>query len=393
MTFDVAIVGAGPAGAWAAYCLARRGARVVVFDPSHPREKPCGGGVTGRALELVAPALGAPLPHVAVRVARFETDGIAAAVPLPAHGLAPESALVVASRRAFDGALVNAAEHAGATLIAERAREVEVGAAGVTIRIRGGSWRAGWLIGADGANSLVRRTVGRPFSRAQLSLAAGYYAHGTSSAAIALRFESDPPGYLWSFPRPDHLAVGVCAQADTSGSGPLRRTVAAWLQHSGVVSGINHDVRLEPYAWPIPSLGPRDFAQERPAGPRWLLVGDAAGLVDPITREGISFALQSAAVCATAIETGDSAFYEAFLHSALYPELEHAARLKATFFQPWFTRLMVRAIESSAAVREVAADLVAGRQPYRGLRRRLLETFELGLAGRLLAQALAARRV
>src|SRR4051812_14711014 len=69
---DVAIVGAGPAGARAAYLLARRGARVTLFDGSHPREKPCGGGVTGRALALVSDAVNpAAFPNTVVRSARF----------------------------------------------------------------------------------------------------------------------------------------------------------------------------------------------------------------------------------------------------------------------------------------------------------------------------------
>src|SRR5947199_9754865 len=82
---DVAIVGAGPAGAWAAYSVARRGARVTIFDASHPREKPCGGGVTGRALALVAGAIGGvPLPASAIRHARFVDSAArrSAVVPL-----------------------------------------------------------------------------------------------------------------------------------------------------------------------------------------------------------------------------------------------------------------------------------------------------------------------
>src|ERR1051326_9209912 len=72
MRDDVAIVGAGPAGAWAACRLARCGARVAIFDPSHPREKACGGGVTGRALALVGDALGSDsFPRTIVRAARF----------------------------------------------------------------------------------------------------------------------------------------------------------------------------------------------------------------------------------------------------------------------------------------------------------------------------------
>ena len=82
---DVAVVGAGPAGAWAAYTLARRGARVTIFDASHPREKPCGGGVTGRALAIVAEAI-APqrLESTIIRRARFVDSqrGESVAVPL-----------------------------------------------------------------------------------------------------------------------------------------------------------------------------------------------------------------------------------------------------------------------------------------------------------------------
>src|SRR6185295_5113512 len=84
---DVAVVGAGPAGAWAAYTLARLGARVTLFDPSHPREKPCGGGVTGRALALVADALNGDVPQTVIRRARFiDTGGGDATIDLePDH--------------------------------------------------------------------------------------------------------------------------------------------------------------------------------------------------------------------------------------------------------------------------------------------------------------------
>src|SRR5882762_4464063 len=104
MIAEVAIVGAGPAGARAAYVLARRGARVTIFDASHPREKPCGGGVTGRALALVADALEeTSLPASTIRRARFldSAAGRSAVVPLdtvPLTGTKQTPALVVATR-------------------------------------------------------------------------------------------------------------------------------------------------------------------------------------------------------------------------------------------------------------------------------------------------------
>src|SRR6478672_7224153 len=102
---DVAVIGAGPAGAWAAWRLARGGAKVTILDHSHPREKPCGGGLTGRAAAIVQPAVDlAALPHVSVTAALFEHDAQRAAVPLADHAGRP--ALAIASRRELDGALL-----------------------------------------------------------------------------------------------------------------------------------------------------------------------------------------------------------------------------------------------------------------------------------------------
>jgi geranylgeranyl reductase family protein len=381
---DVAIVGAGPAGAWAAWRLARAGARVRLFDPSHPREKPCGGGVTGRALTLVADALeAAALPAVAVDRARFE-DPRTGAVDVPLEGSRPgtPAALLIVDRTRFDGALLEAACRAGAEHVAERVIDVAADGRATLRTDRGHAFAAGWVIGADGANSLVRRRLHRPFRRDQLSIAAGVFAHGATSREVVVRFVANPAGYIWSFPRPDHLAIGICAQADSAATASLRRILDEWLDASGLARG----ARLQPYAWPIPSLGARDLALERPAGPRHLLVGDAAGLVDPITREGIFFALLSARLASDALVAGGdpAARYLAGLRGHIYPELARAARLKRGFFRGRFTALLVDALRTSPPVRRVMADLVAGTQPYATLRRRLLRTFEIRLAWQLL---------
>ena len=241
------------------------------------------------------------------------------------------------------------------------------------------------MIGADGANSLVRRRVATPFRRDQLSIATGFFAHGVTSDEIVIELTSDPPGYIWSFPRPTHLAIGICAQADAGVTAEaLRARTARWIAATRIADG----ARLEPYAWPIPSLSASDFDAVALAGPRWALAGDAAGLVDPITREGIYFALASGQWIADALAAGDDArVYASRVRDEAVSELARAARLKAGFFRPAFTGLMIRALQQSPAIRAVMADLVAGRQPYASLKWRLLRTLEWRLALSALARS------
>ena len=399
MPIDVAIVGAGPAGARAAYVLARRGARVTMFDGSHPREKPCGGGVTGRALALVADAVDSgAFPRTVIRSARFThlRGSAASAAQAGATPGRPESmeavvplqadALVVASRAAFDAALLAAAERAGATLVRVRVSDVSADSGGGVLLTAadGGRHRASFVIGADGANSLVRRRLATPFRRDQLSIATGFFAHGVCSDEIVLELTPEPPGYIWSFPRPGHLAVGICAQADAGiGASALRDRTRDWMARTRIAEG----AALEPYSWPIPSLSARDYDALALTGPGWALAGDAAGLVDPITREGIFFAVASGEWIADALSGGDpAAAYTARVRDEAIAELARAARLKAGFFRPAFTGLMMRALMESAAVRAVMADLVAGTQSYKTLKWRLLKTLELGLAWRALTR-------
>src|SRR6185503_7437537 len=226
----------------------------------------------------------------------------AASATVPLDGGPLTEALVVASRAEFDGAIVAAATRAGAALVTARVTNIEIERRGFRLHTADGKVeRAAWVIGADGASSLVRRRLARPFRRDQLSIATGFFARGTSSDEIVLELVGDPPGYIWSFPRPDHLAIGICAEADAGWTaGALRARVAEWIRATGLAP----NARLEPYSWPIPSLSARDFETLDVAGHGWLLVGDAAGLVDPITREGIFFALQSGAFAAETLVSG-----------------------------------------------------------------------------------------
>jgi geranylgeranyl reductase family protein len=389
----IAIIGAGPAGAMAAVRLARAGASVTLFDPSHPREKPCGGGLTGRALALVSDVIDIhSLPAVVAKSASVEGLERTAHVALIDCGATPGSSLLVLSRAIFDRALADAALAAGARLLPEKA--VDVGQRGNRMIVRTGRGDYGFdqVLGADGVNSVVRRKLARPFARAQLSLAAGFFVHGSTASSIAVKPMSARSGYLWSFPRTDHIAVGVCAAAaHHATSGDLRAQSAAWIEQHG----LDRDTRLTPYAWPIPSIGHQARREITLGDTGWMLIGDAAGLVDPLTREGIYYALLSGqwaadAIVATASPDAASRYAEKVLCD-VHPELARAARLSRLFFAPAFSTLLVRALDDSAGIRDVFVDLVGGLQPYRGLRRRLLATRQWGLAATAIRMLLRRR--
>jgi geranylgeranyl reductase family protein len=386
--FDAVVAGAGPAGAMAARDLARAGARVALVDASHPREKPCGGGVTGRALELVGhtPEVG---DGQVIDAVTFEAGGRQARVTLPDRDY-----LRVFSREAFDAALLGQAVDAGATHLPFRVSSMVRDSGGWTIVVNGESISAPWLLGADGPAGVVRKQVFRPFERRQLSIAAGSYVDGIDTSEIVIGFVDRPRGYLWSFPRPGHLAVGTCAQANDTTTAEMHAVTDRWLDQYALTrrSSTGDGPARRRYAWPIPSLEAKDVDAEQPAGDGWMLLGDAAGLVDPITREGIFFALRSGMLAASSLTSGSPArAYADAVRDELHDELRRAARLKAGFFRPRFTSMLIDALNQSAGIRGVMLDLVAGRQPYRGLKRRLLGTMEFGLAARALVGPYLAR--
>ena len=376
-SFDAVVAGAGPAGAVAARDLARLGARVALIDGSHPREKPCGGGVTGRALELVgaSPAEG-PAGGQVIDAVTFEAGGRTARVPLP-----DGEYLRVFPRETFDKALLQQAVAGGATYIPHRVSALTRAADRWRVTAGGTSISAPWLLGADGPAGMVRKQVFRPFERRQLSIAAGSYVDGVETSEIVIGFVDRPSGYLWSFPRAGHLAVGTCAQANETTTAEMHAITDRWLDRYPLAAGHTR----ERYAWPIPSLESRDVEAEQPAGDGWMLLGDAAGLVDPITREGIFFALRSGMLAAAALgAAAPQRTYADAVRDELHDELRRAARLKAGFYRPRFTKLLIDALNQSASIREVMLNLVAGRQPYRGLKRRLLGTLEVGLMWKVL---------
>jgi geranylgeranyl reductase family protein len=280
-SYDAIVVGAGPAGSLAAYRLASAGATVLLLDRARfPRDKPCGGGVTIRALKELPFAID---PVVEGVVDRFELR------LRHRHSFsrrAPAPLALMTQRRRLDAYLVERAVAAGAEfrdgVRVSRVAQGEVG--GDSARV---------VIGADGANGVTARSLGLATDREHGVALEGNLANGVVDSEryarrLVLEFGTVPGGYGWVFPKGDHVNLGVGGWED---EGPRLREHLARLC---AVHGVDPAALTEVRGHRLPLRRPGSALAEG----RVALVGDAAGLVDPLSGDGMYEAFLSANLAA-----------------------------------------------------------------------------------------------
>jgi geranylgeranyl reductase family protein len=318
---DVLIAGAGPAGSALAAALARRGASVLLVEAAtHPRPKACAEYASPRIAEELA-RLGAPVgwTDAAVRLRGIDMHAGGRSVPIryaDAHGRRDAWGV---DRRTFDAMLAGHAVRAGAEL-RERTRLVGLVIDGS--RVRGVTLRdqltgreevvsAGWTVGADGTRSSVSRLVGvdRPV---RFPRRLGLVAHYAGATGLTDHGEMHVGNgyYVGLAPTPGgELNVGMALPMDGHGRSARWRFDDAIAGLPAVARHLEGSSRLTP----IRGAAPIGHRVSSPAGPGWLLVGDAAGFVDPFSGEGIHRALRSARAASDAILSGGdvTSFYRA----------------------------------------------------------------------------------
>lgn len=365
-TYDTIVVGAGPAGSTAARLLARRGARVLLLDKARfPRDKPCGGGLTVAA----ARELGLDLSPVIERTVTEVRVSFRLGRPFVRSW--PEPLAYMTQRCRLDAYLSEQAVAAGADFRDGLAvREVELTNEGILVRAGGDVFRARTLVGADGANGVVARALGlAPFVDAAVALEGNIPADDRLMAAwehaAAFDLGGTPGGYGWLFPKGDHLNVGVGGWRWLGPS--LRRRLSTLCRYLGLDESKLWGLR----GHYLPLRAPGAPIVRGPA----LLVGDAAGLVDPLSGEGIHAAFLSARLAAEAIvcyltrEAADLSGYEAAVERELMPEIEVSRKLQAVFHR--MPRACVFVMRRSDGFWGALCGFVRGTNSYSRFRRRL----------------------
>ncbi|MFC7244342.1 geranylgeranyl reductase family protein [Catellatospora aurea] len=334
--YEVAIVGAGPAGSAAALAAARAGAKVLLDRGVFPRDKACGDGIAQQGLDVLGGlgVTGLTDGYSPIRSLRLTgPGGVQAARELP------EPAYVI-PRAVFDTRLVAAAVRAGATFRQHTVRGLTVRPDGVEL---GGGLAARVVIGADGANSTVRRALGLPRNPPdRLAVAIRAYAPDPAprpEQRIVMTGQRWP-AYAWSFPIGDgRRNVGY---GELASRGPLSRSHLLERMHDLLgdtgLAGLS-DARA--HHLPLSTWRPR------PGHGRLLLAGDALSLINPFTGEGIFYAVLSGALAGQAAVSpgGTSAgrAYTVALRHRLARHLRHTGLVARLTARPWVVDAGMRA--------------------------------------------------
>jgi len=361
----IAIVGAGPAGAFLAEILSKRGFDCLLFDPRGVWEKPCGGGIPGRALERYKFLLSDDThpKQIIKRITLFSLKKACLSLEL-------DRPFCIYARKDLNRLLIERAAQAGARLVKQKV--VDVG--------RNGAWRittsdgkdstADILIGADGANSIVRQKLLGPIPAGDFAVTLGYNVPGDGGHEVLIQFLEDFSGYLWAFPRIDHINFGVVNKVGETASVDLRRMINDFISEYCQRTGVDLQMdKAQFYGAKVPMLGARSWRSLKACGDDWALVGDAAGFVDPLTSEGIYFAMRSAEILADAIISGEITSFQRrwkkdfgreFKWGSLWMNYFYHGSLLGRSIIDW----MIKLSNSHRGFRSVAANVLAGNQNY-----------------------------
>ena len=344
--------------------LALAGNAVHIYDEHLAWEKPCGGGLTYKATQCFPFLLDNPHPKRLIHsVEIISAENQRAKLDL-------QHPIVIYSRTVLNGLLLDRAQAAGCQIHHSRVQGVDTTGDKPMYSVDGQWCRADFLVVAAGArNQFLPGT--RPLSRDELEMTQGYFVPQTSEEII-IKFLPDFEGYIWSFPRADHLSLGICGSMASHTSNELR----SHLREFAAAEQIDTE-NARFYSHVLPSPKERTLSDRAVVGRAWALCGDAAAWVDPLTGEGLFYAMRSGEILGRSIAEGCPEKYPARVRASFSLELEFAARIVRRFYRGSFlgtavTTRMVQFLQRNAVFRQLLSDLFCGTQDYTTLKQRVL---------------------
>lgn len=383
-TYDVTIIGAGPAGTACAIGLANAGLRVALIDKSvFPRDKTCGDALNidvANQLALMGGTLAQEFAALSSKVASygikvFGTKGDSFAIPLYHKG--QKSCGYVMPRLDFDNFLFQYAKRQANIHCFEgcTVQQVIVEEAGVLVQAGGQQWRSKMVVGADGAHSIVAKTLaGQTVDKKHYSGGLRQYYQGVTGFhadnLIELHFfKSIAPGYFWIFPLPDgraNVGIGVQSRWVSRKKLNLRQQLQQLIDKEPLLQErFRHAEPLETVKGFGLPLGGKKRAL---SGNRFLLVGDAASLIDPFSGEGIGNAIRSGRIAAMHIEKAVTAndfsaaynkAYDASIYQKMWKEFKISQVLLRMAKMPRLCNFIIKKANSVGYVRQQLTKALA----------------------------------
>ena len=319
---NVAIVGAGPAGSYCAYKLAEKAIYPTIFDYSHPREKPCGGLFPANAQEVFPFLKKLPIVH-------SERSTMTMIAPSGRKVVISYSKgkLFGFSRLKFDLHLLDMAVNEGADLVREKVIGLERKYGWWKIRTQKQSYAAKCVIGADGVNSTVRRNIIGSISKMDKGVCFGYLVKSLGNEDITIKFLSSKKGYMWMIPRGENTSIGV-------GSAEIRYAHELKSNLKMFISNFYPQAeKISEWTALIPNVKNTKTFSKPIAGSNWVLIGDAAAHVDPITGGGIVYALLDGELAAEAIAKDNPAIFNKMWKKKYGQQLLRAVKLRGWVYK------------------------------------------------------------
>jgi len=344
--------------------LARAGHAVDIYDEHLAWEKPCGGGLTYKATQCFPFLLDNSHPKKLIqKVELISAENQRASLDL-------QHPIVIYSRTVLNGLLLDRAREAGCRIHHSRVHLVDTAADKPRYSI-GGDWRkTDFVVLAGGArNQFLPGT--RALARDELEMTQGYFVPQTAEQ-ILIKFLPEFEGYIWSFPRADHLSLGICGSMESHTSTELRDHLHQFASAEQIETKL-----AKFYSHVLPSPQVRTLSDRAVIGRNWALCGDAAAWVDPLTGEGLFYAMRSGEILGRSLADNCPEKYPAMVRASFSLELEFAARIVRRFYRGSFlgtavTTRMVQFLQRNAVFRQLLSDLFCGTQDYTSLRQRVL---------------------
>jgi geranylgeranyl reductase family protein len=385
--YDVIVVGGGPGGSTAARFCAKAGLKVLIIEKEKfPRYKPCGGCLSTKTAHL----LGLNLTSVIENTIYGSKFTYRSKDPFFIETKDPIAFLVMRDR--FDQLLINNAVEEGAEILeGEKVTGVEEKGDGVEVELaKGKRFHSRYLIGADGAESVVARSLSLSSPKndangiaieSEIPFDSSIHFPQKELQFIHLDFGRMPNGYGWVFPKKEYLSIGIGGMfRETKKMNPRQ-------YFSDFLKGLDY-IPKGKTGRVMGHLLPSFYdANQKVSQGRFLLVGDAAHLMDPLQGEGIYYAIRSGMLAAEAITEwkkegiAASDYYQKAVYCDIYGNLKWALTFSRFVFR--FTKLAYRTLKRYPDLGEFYLQVLEGKETYQGFVTRVKTRMKDLLKGRL----------